>query len=110
MKKTLSISLAFLVLNAAPAAAGSPKEITNTLGMKLVRIDAGEFLMGSVAEPPRDRKTWQTRDWDESPAHKVKISKAFYLGAFEVTNAQYQQFDPHLVPDRAKLGILTKGD
>jgi sulfatase modifying factor 1 len=107
MRKTL---LALLALAPAGAFAGPPREITNSLGMKLIRIEPGEFVMGSGAEPPRDRKTWEERDWDEAPAHKVKITRAFYLGAFEVTGAQFQQFDPHFHAKRAKLGISTKAD
>ncbi|MGA2034259.1 MAG: SUMF1/EgtB/PvdO family nonheme iron enzyme [Thermoguttaceae bacterium] len=77
-------------------AAGLPagKEFVNSLGMKLMRIAPGEFVMGSGESPPRNAKEWESRDWDESPAHKVKISKPFFLGACEVTNAQYEQFDP----------------
>src|SRR5262245_47100251 len=70
------------------------REHTNPLGMKLVRIDAGEFVMGSGAEPPRTRDEWNARDWDEAPAHAVKISRAFFMGVTEVTNAQYERFDP----------------
>lgn len=70
------------------------QEVTNSLGMKLVRVEAGKFQMGTGAKGPQTKAEWEDRDYDESPAHKVKISQAFYLGAFEVTNAQYEQFDP----------------
>jgi hypothetical protein len=60
----------------------------------MVRIEAGEFVMGQGEAPPRTREEWEERDWDESPAHKVRISRPFHLGACEVTNAQYEQFDP----------------
>ena len=53
------------------------KAITNSLGMKLVRIEAGEFVMGAGDAPPRTREEWDGRDGDEAPAHKVKITKAF---------------------------------
>jgi formylglycine-generating enzyme required for sulfatase activity len=70
------------------------RQWTNSIGMKFVRIGPGEFVMGSGEAPPRDRQEWESRDADEAPAHKVRISKAFGLGAYEVTNAQYEQFDP----------------
>lgn len=70
------------------------KQITNSLGMKLVRIEPGEFVMGTGDAPPKTREEWLERDEDESPAHRVKISQPFYLGAFEVTNRQYEAFDP----------------
>jgi formylglycine-generating enzyme required for sulfatase activity len=60
-----------------------PKEISNSIGMKLVLIPAGKFTMGSA----NDEKE---RDKDEGPRHEVKITKAFYMGAYEVTQNQYQ--------------------
>ncbi len=57
--------------------------ITNTIGMKLALIPAGEFLMGS---PDSDK---DARD-DEKPQHRVQITRPFYLGATEVTQGQYR--------------------
>jgi sulfatase modifying factor 1 len=62
--------------------------------LQLVPVEPGEFVMGEGDGPPRTREEWKTRDWDESPAHKVKITKAFSIGATEVTNAQFRAFDP----------------
>ena len=55
-----------------------------SMTMRLVLIPAGEFLMGS---PPGDR----LRSLGEVP-YKVVISKPFYIGATEVTLAQYRCF------------------
>ena len=60
-----------------------PKLITNKIGMKLVLIPAGEFLMGS---PDSDK---DAKD-NEKPQHRVRITRPFYLGATEVTQGQYQ--------------------
>ena len=54
-------------------------EITNSTGMKLILIPAGEFLMGS--ENGVDA---------EKPVRKVIISKPFYLGKYPVTQAQWE--------------------
>ena len=54
--------------------------ITNSIGMKLVLIPAGEFVMGSDGG-----------DLDEKPARRVKISEDFFMGACEVTQAQYKE-------------------
>jgi formylglycine-generating enzyme required for sulfatase activity len=51
--------------------------------MKLVRIRPGRFLMGS---PDSE----QGRDHIEGPQHEVTISKPFYLGVTEVTQAEYE--------------------
>ena len=61
----------------------SPKPITNSIGMKLVLIPAGEFLMGS---PDSDKDAQD----DEKPQHRVRITQPFYLGATEVTQGQYR--------------------
>ena len=55
---------------------------TNSIGMEFVPIPAGTFLMGS---PDSDR---EARD-PEKPRHEVTISRPYYLGKFEVTQAQW---------------------
>ncbi len=54
--------------------------VTNSIGMKLKLIEAGEFMMGS-------EKGYK---W-EKPVHKVKITRPFYIGVYEVTQAQYEK-------------------
>ncbi len=51
---------------------------TNNIGMAMVPIQPGEFVMGQdgVAE--------------ESPAHKVKITRPYALAATEVTRGQWK--------------------
>ncbi|MCY2990257.1 MAG: formylglycine-generating enzyme family protein [Planctomycetota bacterium] len=58
--------------------------LTNTLGMQLVLIPTGEFLMGS---PDSDSEAGSA----EKPQHRVQITKPFYLGVYEVTQTQYQK-------------------
>jgi formylglycine-generating enzyme required for sulfatase activity len=64
--------------------------------MKLVRIPAGKFVMGSPAnEPERD---------PEEVQHEVEITKPFYMGAHEVTQGQFQRImaksNPHFNANR----------
>jgi len=63
--------------------AQQPKEITNSIGMKLVLIPKGTFMMGSP-------ESEEGRDKDENQ-HEVTISKDYYLGVYEVTQAQYEK-------------------
>ena len=74
------------------------KQITNSIGMKLVLIPAGEFLMGS---PDSDKDA----EDDEKPQHRVRITRPFYLGATEVTVGQFRRVrrDDRL-PDRGRDG------
>ena len=57
--------------------------ITNSIGMKLTRIPAGEYLMGSAEADPGARE-------DEQPQHQVRISKPFYMGVYEVTQPEFE--------------------
>jgi formylglycine-generating enzyme required for sulfatase activity len=70
-----------------PAVVVSEDQMKIDLGdgvtMKLVRLPAGEFVMGSPAS-----EEW--RDDDEGPQHRVRITRPFYMGATEVTQAQYE--------------------
>jgi len=73
--------------------------ITNSIGMRLVRIEAGRFRMGQDG-PAADYalskhpEKFDDADWDEKPAHDVAITQGYYLGATEVTLGQYRQFKP----------------
>jgi formylglycine-generating enzyme required for sulfatase activity len=85
-----SIGLAS-VLNAEP--------IINSIGMKLVPISPGSFIMGQDG-PAADYNVkkhaakFDDADWDEKPAHRVTIVQAFHMSVTEVTQAQYRQFKP----------------
>ena len=79
----------------SPPAAEGAGTLVNSIGMKLVRIEPGTFLMGQN----------EGGDWDERPVHKVTISKPFYMAVTEVTNAQYEQFDPGHRRLRGKCGL-----
>ena len=60
-----------------------PHELVNSIGMKLVLIKPGTFLMGSPTNDP-----WGVAD--EQPQHSVEITGPFYLGAYPVTQAEYR--------------------
>ncbi len=67
-------------LRAAASEGDEPrKKLAVDLGggvkLDMVMIPAGEFTMG---------------DKESRPAHKVKITRPFYLGAYEVTQAQWE--------------------
>jgi eukaryotic-like serine/threonine-protein kinase len=74
---------------------------TNSIGMKLVLIPPGKFIMGSSAEnierainlklawPPPDH-VFQIKA--EGPQHEVEITRPFYMGAHEVTLGQFRAF------------------
>ena len=66
--------------SAAKKAAVTAVPLTNSIGMKLRLIPAGTFTMGD-ADGPREEK----------PPHQVTLTRPFYIGVYEVTNAQYKR-------------------
>ena len=51
--------------------------------MKLVRVPKGAFAMGAA-----------DGESDERPPARMEIEESFWMGACEVTNAQFRRFDP----------------
>jgi formylglycine-generating enzyme required for sulfatase activity len=66
--------------------------------IELVLIPAGEFQMGSclteteLVDRFQDWKVPKTFFKDERPLHRVRISRPFYLGRYEVTVEQFRRF------------------
>jgi formylglycine-generating enzyme required for sulfatase activity/WD40 repeat protein len=67
----------------------APKDIRNTIGMELVLIPAGKFTMGSPKEEEVGKSYFPSFGGPETQ-HEVEISRAFYMGAYEVTQQQYE--------------------
>ncbi|GHT95264.1 hypothetical protein FACS1894116_10500 [Betaproteobacteria bacterium] len=68
-------------VEAAPAEVPEETEPKPDLRIEFVRIPAGSFMMGSSMDSAAD---------DEKPRHRVTISQPFYLGKYEVTQAQWE--------------------
>ncbi len=60
-----------------------PKTFTSSIGMEFVLIPAGRFTMGS---PQHEAGRFS----NEGPQHEVEISRAFYMGKYEVTQGQWR--------------------
>ena len=63
---------------------GLPEDATP---LEMIFIPAGTFMMGA----PEDELERHESDW---LPHEVTISQAFYLGKYEITNAQFRAFRP----------------
>jgi sulfatase modifying factor 1 len=100
---------------APPAPAPSPKPpavpapevltITSPIHLELVRVRAGEFLMGS--DPSKDKLA---RD-EEQPQHRVYVSE-FCIGKYPVTNLHYAAFlkaADHRTPNHWEGGRIPSG-
>ena len=62
-----------------------PGTVINSIGMKLVPIPVGEFLMGA----PEDCPFGDTQN--EEFQHRVRITTPFLLGMHQVTQSQYER-------------------
>jgi formylglycine-generating enzyme required for sulfatase activity len=81
--RTLACLLASCLIAHEPARGqDAAKETTNSIGMRLVLIPAGKFVMGSPA-------TESEREAGEEQ-HEVVITRPFYLGVNTVTQGQFQ--------------------
>ena len=90
-----------LIVLAAASQAQTPAspQLTNLLGMRLVLIPAGEFLMGNDESIPSLQKAYPLMEpvrlealVDEAPVHRVRLTRAFYMGQTEVTVGQFRRF------------------
>lgn len=83
-----------------------PLTVTNSIGMQLMLLPPGEFTMGRtetqfeellrlIENDPESKKnrggivTWSML---MMPAHRVRLTKPFYMGTTEVTVAQFREF------------------
>ncbi len=135
---TLLPLLAVLLPAAAFAQLPPGNEHTNSLGMRFVRIQPGTFSMGEsntvpdeltlpLSYPTRDemekRYPWgdpgkfrvtvdhvRRGDFDEKPVRSVTLTRPYLVGATEVTNAQYEAFDPNHRALRGKQGFSREDD
>jgi formylglycine-generating enzyme required for sulfatase activity len=79
--------------------------IARPIHLELIRVPAGEFLMGS--DPAQDRYARA----DEQPQHRVFVSE-FYIGRYPIVNEQYAVFvraTKHRVPGHWKNGRVPAG-
>ena len=126
-RRTMYFTLVLGIALAADAAQmPQDKEFTNSLGMKFVRIEQGTFRMGYGEKEALSDRILRAKehdgsdvrlsvfgrfgDYDEHPTHQVIISKPFYIGVTEVTNEQYEKFDPLHMHLRGKRGFSIGND
>jgi serine/threonine protein kinase len=79
--------------------------LVNSIGMELVPIPSGKYLMGSPAGEPG-------RNANEGPQREVFLTRPFYLGKYEVTRGQYAKVTgkyPSAAPSRARGAVPGKG-
>lgn len=92
----LILTMMFLPVAPARAQSGPPEPITNSIGMKLVRGPAGEFVMGTAESAAELQKALALKNEplidDEKPVRRVRITRPFLLGVHEVTVGDFRAF------------------
>jgi formylglycine-generating enzyme required for sulfatase activity len=69
-------------------ATGAPWRVLHEpSGVEFLLVPTGSYLRGARSDDPYDRQ-------NERPQHLVRITHPYYLGRFEVTNAQMKRFRP----------------
>jgi formylglycine-generating enzyme required for sulfatase activity len=79
---------------------GYPRRIVTSLDQELTLIPAGQFTMGS-SRREQDRRSNEV-------LRRVKLSRAFYLGTREVSNAEFREFSAE--HDSGSFAGLTLND
>ena len=94
-----AILIGFLVALAAMAqipnaSLAAPSGTKASEQMEFVKIASGEFMMGCV---PGDKDCLE----DEVPRHRVRLTRGFEIGKYEVTQAQWEAvMGPHSNPSQ----------
>ena len=77
--------------------AETPRAVTTQTfdGIEFVWIEPGSFMMGSRLSPAALVSNYGGKESyfdDEYPRHQVTLTQGFWMGKYEVTNAQYRRF------------------
>src|SRR5262245_61334915 len=94
----LGVLIVLLLLGLVKRPPRPTPEVVDSVGMRFVPIPAGDFLMGGQesaddlvrAFAAHNRKADGCRD--EYPSQRVRITRPFHLGKFEVTVGQFRRF------------------
>jgi formylglycine-generating enzyme required for sulfatase activity len=99
-----------LVLNLSAAATNAVSSVSS-LGLKMVAIAPGSFVMGAETNDfnlgPKTPESKDAPSWDETPRHKVIITHGFRMSEQEITVDQFRQFKPDFQPTGAFAPYAT---
>jgi formylglycine-generating enzyme required for sulfatase activity len=87
--------------------AGSPAD---PHGLEFVRIEAGRFTMGADLAPGHLTAERGIFIQDEFPVRQVTLTDPFEMSRYEVTNAQYEAYDPAHAAWRGRARGLSRED
>src|SRR5688572_5719400 len=80
--RTFAVAVICLLAQ-VPSSRAQTAALKNAIGMEFVKIPVGEFVMGCSTGDNMCKP-------EESPAHKVRITKVLEMGKYEVTQAEWK--------------------
>lgn len=93
------ILIAFALLASRVGAPAEPVARENSLGMRLIRLEAGSYRRGFDNSDRREHQFRQAHLYSpqhnfnsERPAHRVRLTRGFEIGATEVTVDAFRAF------------------
>lgn len=112
------LPVAWVLVAAAAAAAATPLRaaFVNSVGMTMVPIPKGQYVMGYTAPLPLPSTLAEGManrvfgDSDESPWQEVEVDDGLFAATTEVTNAQLEQGIPSHKQERCRLGFSCGDD
>ena len=95
----------------SPSGAGEPAvSVPGPHGLEFARIEAGRFTMGADLAPGHITAERAIFIQDEFPTRQVTLTYPFEMARYEVTNSQYEAFDPTHAAWRGKAKGLSSED
>lgn len=79
-----------------------PRVVANAVGMRLVYVPPGEFLMGSPDDDPDARP-------GEKPQHPVRITRGYWMGVVPVTGRVFDRVMPSAPDGKLRLRDARDG-
>ena len=92
---TVTAAMATCLSSAEQATAQADKQLSNSIGMKMVLIPAGTFQMGTRLTPEQVHQRYpggKVEYYEGETQHQVKLTKPFYIAVHEVTVGQFRKF------------------
>ena len=82
---------------------------------EFVKIPAGTFTMGADIDPQYivagEEEGWRSLFiQDEFPLRRITIRNSFEISKYEITNAQFEEFDPGHISWRGRFMDISTGD
>lgn len=66
------------------------EEFITINGIEMVLVKAGTYFQGAQTTDPSSPNYYPDANANQSPVHQVTLSKDFYIGKYEITQAQFE--------------------